>query len=48
MALPVCDNCPMRARTLPVAAVLLLLGLTSVRADEPEAPEPLWRFDTHG
>ena len=38
----------MRARTLPVAAVVLLLRLTSIQAEEPKAAEPLWRFDTHG
>jgi hypothetical protein len=38
----------MRARTLSLAAVLLLLRLTSIQADEPKASEPLWRFDTHG
>jgi hypothetical protein len=38
----------MRARTLSLAAVLLLLHLPLIRADEPKASEPLWRFDTHG
>jgi len=31
-----------------LAAVLLLLRLTSVHADEPKVWEPLWRFATHG
>lgn len=36
----------MRKRSLFVVSALLILQLTSLRADQPW--EPLWRFETHG